>query len=151
MKENKENIQKKANGKKRVKTFVSEFKTFAMRGNVIDLAVGVIIGAAFGKITASLVDNIIMPFIGIFTGGVNFDSWMIKIGPIFGDGEAAQISIGTFLATVLDFIIIAFVVFLLMRVINRLKKKEEEKPAPPPKPGAEEILLTEIRDLLKNR
>ncbi|WP_034917441.1 MULTISPECIES: large-conductance mechanosensitive channel protein MscL [Erwinia] len=127
-----------------------EFRDFAMRGNVIDLAVGVIIGAAFGKIVSSLVANIIMPPLGLLIGGVDFKqfSWVLK--PAQGDIPAVVMEYGIFLQNVFDFIIVAFAIFLAIKVINKLhKKKEVEKPAP--KPGAEEILLTEIRDLLKQQ
>lgn len=145
--------EKKAKKTKKARGFLSEFKTFATRGNVIDLAVGVIIGAAFGKITTSLVESIIMPFIALFTGAVDFNSMVIKLGPLFGEGDPAIISIGAFLTAVLDFVIIAFVVFLMMKVINKLRTKEAAPvpPPAPPTPSREELLLTEIRDLLSNR
>ena len=117
-----------------------EFKEFAMKGNVMDLAVGVIIGAAFGKIITSLVDNILMPIIGIVLQGVNFQALMVKVGD-------AEIKYGMFIGAVLDFIIIALVLFLIIKGMNNMKKKEEVVPTTaPPK---QEVLLTEIRDLLK--
>jgi large conductance mechanosensitive channel len=132
-----------------------EFKEFAVRGNVIDLAVGVIIGGAFGKITTSLVNDVIMPFIGMLIGGVHFDDLTITLPNPFGAAEPNVIMIGNFINTVLDFIIIAFVVFLFVKFINRLRRlgeKKAEAPAPePPKPSREEELLTEIRDLLAKR
>ncbi len=124
---------------------LNEFKAFAMRGNVVDMAVGIVIGSAFGKIVSSLVADVIMPPIGMIMGGVDFSSLAIALGE--GE-EAASINYGVFINTVLDFIIIAFAIFMVIKGINSMKKKEEEKPAEPPKPSAEETLLTEIRDLL---
>ncbi len=124
---------------------LNEFKAFAMRGNVVDMAVGIIIGAAFGKIVSSLVTDVIMPPIGMLMGGVDFSNLAIALGE--GE-EAASINYGVFINTVLDFIIIAFAIFMVIKGMNSMKKKEEEKPAEPPKPSAEEALLTEIRDLL---
>jgi large conductance mechanosensitive channel len=121
---------------------MKEFKAFAMRGNVMDLAVGVIIGAAFGKIVASLVDNIIMPIVGILMQGVKFDALMIKVGE-------AEIKYGMFIGSIVDFIIVAFVIFLMVKGMNSMKKKEEAAPAAPPAPTKDQALLTEIRDLLK--
>ncbi|MCH5312279.1 MAG: large-conductance mechanosensitive channel protein MscL [Prevotella sp.] len=127
---------------------VQEFKDFAMRGNVIDMAVGVIIGGAFGKIVSSLVDDMLMPLIGTLTGGINFTELSVNVGD-------AQIKYGMFLQNILDFIIVAFCVFMMIKGINNLakKKKEEEAAAPevPAEPSAEEKLLTEIRDLLKEK
>ena len=156
-----------------MKKFMSEFKTFAMRGNVIDLAVGVVIGGAFGKITTSIVNDIIMPVIGVLTGGINFSDWKIVLKQAVLDAEGAvtnpevAITFGNTIAVILDFIIIAFAVFCMVKAINTmhakaesLKKKEEEvvaaveEPAPAPaepEPTKEELLLTEIRDLLKNK
>ena len=124
---------------------LKEFKAFAMRGNVVDMAVGIIIGAAFGKIVSSLVKDVIMPPIGMIMGGMDFSSLAVALGE--GE-EAATINYGIFINTVLDFLIVAIAIFFLIKAINSLKKKEEEKPAEPPKPSAEEKLLTEIRDLL---
>jgi large conductance mechanosensitive channel len=123
-------------------SMMKEFKAFAMRGNVMDLAVGVIIGAAFGKIVASLVDNIIMPIVGILMQGVKFDALMIKVGE-------AEIKYGMFIGSVVDFIIVAFVIFMMVKGLNRMKKKEAEAPTSPPAPTKDQVLLTEIRDLLK--
>jgi large conductance mechanosensitive channel len=129
---------------------LQEFKTFAMRGNVIDLAVGVVIGGAFGKIVSSLVDQVIMPPIGLITGGVDFShlKWVLK--PADPAARTAEVAIqyGAFINTIITFLIIAFVIFLLVKTINRLAPKPEEAPAAPP---AEVALLTEIRDLLKTR
>jgi len=124
---------------------LKEFKDFAMRGNVVDMAVGIIIGAAFGKIVSSLVADVVMPPIGMLMGGVDFSNLAIALGE--GEG-AASINYGMFINTVLDFVIIAFAIFMVIKGLNSMKKKEEAKPAEPPKPSAEEKLLTEIRDLL---
>lgn len=143
-----------------MKKFMEEFKAFAMRGNVLDLAVGVVIGGAFGNITTSLVNDIIMPVISILTGGVDFSAWklVLKEAALDAAGEVASaeiaINFGNLIAVVLDFIIIAFAVFCLVKGINKLHRKKEEAPAPesaPPAPSAEEVLLTEIRDLLKEK
>jgi large conductance mechanosensitive channel len=130
-------------------SMMSEFKAFAMRGNVIDLAVGVVIGAAFGKIVTSLVDQIIMPPIGLLIGGIDFSAykWVLKAAGPDGKGEVA-IQFGAFLNTVIQFVIVAIAIFLVVKLMNRLVRKEEAAPAPPP---ADVVLLTEIRDLLKTR
>jgi len=135
---------------------LNEFKKFAMRGNVVDLAVGIIIGGAFGKIVSSLVADVIMPPIGLLLGNVDFTSLFINLsGEEYATLAAAEaagapvIRYGTFINTILDFVIVAFAIFLLVRSINRMKKAEP--PPPPPGPSAEEKLLTEIRDLLKAR
>ena len=127
---------------------LKEFKDFAMRGNVVDMAVGIVIGGAFGKIVSSLVADVIMPPIGMIMGGVDFSELAIALGE--GEG-AASINYGMFINTVLDFVIIAFAIFMVIKGINSMKKKEEEQPAEPPKPSAEEKLLTEIRDLLSKQ
>ena len=138
-----------------MKKFLEEFKAFAMRGNVIDLAVGVVIGGAFGKITTSIVNDIIMPIIGVLTGGVNFNEWKIVLKEAVLDATGAEvakevaITYGNTIAIIIDFIIIAFAVFCLVKGINSLHRKKEEEPAAPPAPSKEELLLTEIRDLLK--
>lgn len=144
-----------------MKKFFAEFKTFAMRGNVMDMAIGVVIGAAFGKITTSIVNDIIMPLIGLVIGGIDLTQWNILLKPEILDeaGNVAQaavtLGIGNLLAVILDFIIVAFAMFLLVKAMNKLaslKKKEEEAPAEEeePKPTSEE-LLTEIRNLLKEQ
>lgn len=136
--------------------FIKEFKEFAVKGNAVDMAVGVIIGAAFGKIVSSLVDDIIMPPIGWLIGGVNFSDLKVTL-PAIDMGiekmQPATINYGNFIQTLIDFIIIAFCVFLLVKGINRLTRKNEEPAAPatPPEPTKEEKLLTEIRDILKNK
>ena len=144
-----------------MKKFMEEFKAFAMRGNVVDLAVGVVIGGAFGKITTSVVNDIIMPVISMLTGGLNFTDWklVLKEAVMATDGvtvEVAEVAInfGNLVSTILDFIIIAFAVFCMVKALNKLHKKKEEAPAEepaPPEPSAEEKLLTEIRDLLKEK
>jgi len=127
---------------------LDEFKAFAMRGNVVDMAVGIVIGGAFGKIVSSFVSDVLMPPIGMLMGGMDFSALAISLGE--GE-EAASINYGMFINTVLDFVIIAFAIFMVIRGLNSMKKKEEEKPAEPPKPSAEETLLTEIRDLLSKQ
>lgn len=149
----------------KAKGFMGEFKAFIARGNVLDMAVGVIIGGAFGKISTSLVNDVIMPLISVLTGGVDFSNWKIVLKAAVAGADGAidasteiAIRYGAFLATILDFLIIAFAVFLMLKAINgfhdKLKKAEEEAPAKesaPPEPSNEEKLLTEIRDLLKAR
>jgi len=127
---------------------LEEFKNFAMRGNVVDMAVGIVIGGAFGKIVSSFVSDVLMPPIGMLMGGVDFSEMAYALGE--GE-EAASINYGMFINTMLDFIIIAFAIFMVVRALNSMKKKEEEAPAEPPKPSAEETLLTEIRDLLSRQ
>lgn len=140
-----------------MKKFLEEFKAFAMRGNVLDMAVGVVIGGAFGKITTSIVNDIIMPLISMLTGGINFSSWKIVLKQAVLDGQGAVVSeevavnFGNTIAVVLDFIIIAFAVFCMIKAINSFHRKKEEAPPAPPEPSAEEKLLTEIRDLLKEK
>lgn len=127
-----------------------EFRDFAMRGNVVYLAVGVVIGAAFGKIVSSLVANIIMPPLGLLIGGIDFKNMAVTLKPAVGDTPAVLLQYGIFIQSIFDFIIIAFAIFLAIKVMNKLyKKKEVEKPVA--KPSAEEVLLTEIRDLLKTK
>ncbi len=140
--------------------FLSEFKEFAMRGNVVDMAVGVIIGAAFGKIVSSLVDDIIMPLIGVATGGMNFTDYKWVIQSAVNDATGAVIkpevtlNWGSWIQTVVDFLIVALCIFFMVKFINQLtrrRKAEEAAPAAPPAPTKEEQLLTEIRDLLKEK
>ncbi|PUA27469.1 MAG: large-conductance mechanosensitive channel [Cellvibrio sp. 79] len=125
-----------------------DFKDFAVRGNVVDLAVGIIIGAAFGKIVTSVVADVVMPPIGLLIGGVNFSDLVITLKEAVGDKPAVVIAIGKFIQTIIDFTIIAFAIFILVKVINKVKAKEV---APPPPLTAQETLLTEIRDLLKQQ
>ena len=143
-------LTKKATG------FLAEFRQFIARGNVLDMAVGVIIGGAFGKITTSLVNDVLMPAISMLTGGIDFTDWKLVLKEaVVENGEeiaaAVSINYGAFLSTVLDFLIIAFAVFCLIKAINRFHRKKEAAPPPPPQPSREEVLLTEIRDLLKER
>lgn len=135
-----------------MKKFFQEFKEFAMRGNVLDMAVGVILGGAFGKITTSLVNDVFMPLIGMLIGGVDLGKLNIALKPATDTAEAVTLGIGTFLTTIIDFILVAFVIFLMIKTINRFRRKKEEEPAleEPKGPTAEE-LLTEIRDLLKEQ
>ena len=140
-------------------SFIQDFKAFALKGNVVDMAVGVIIGGAFGKIVTSIVNNIIMPPIGVLTGGMDFTDLKLVLKDAVKKGdqvvsEAVTINYGQFIQDVVDFLIIAFCIFLMVKGIAALSRKKEEKPAehaPAPEPSAEEKLLTEIRDLLKNK
>jgi len=143
-----------------MKKFFEEFKAFAMRGNVIDMAVGVVIGGAFGKITTSIVNDIIMPLISMITGGIDFTEWkwVLKEAVLNADGTeaaaAVSVNFGNTIAVILDFIIIAFAIFCMIKAMNKMHQKKEEAPAAPPappEPSAEEKLLTEIRDLLKEQ
>ena len=129
--------------------FAKEFKEFASKGNVVDMAVGIIIGAGFGKIVSSLVADVIMPPIGILVGGIDFTGLKIVLKEAAGAAPAVTLNYGNFIQTTLDFLIVAFSVFLVVKTINRMKKKAAEAPAEAPVPTTEEKLLTEIRDLLK--
>ncbi len=133
---------------------LKEFKEFAMKGNVMDLAIAVIVGGAFGKIVTSLVDDVIMPLLGILLGGINFADLKFVITPASGDMAEVAFRYGAFIQSVIDFLIISFSIFLFVKLISSFKKKKEkaeEGPPAPETPGKEELLLTEIRDLLKNR
>lgn len=132
-------------------SFLSEFKAFAMRGNVVDLAVGVVIGAAFGKIVSALVDGLIMPPLGLLIGGVNFSDLAITLQEAGEGQQEVLFRYGAFLQTVLDFTIIAFAIFLVIKAMNRLQRKQEEAPAAPPPTPEDVALLREIRDLLKSQ
>jgi large conductance mechanosensitive channel len=132
-------------------SMIKEFKDFAVKGNVVDMAVGIIIGAAFGKIVSSFVGDVIMPPIGVLLGGVDFTNLALTVKEASGDLPAVVISYGKFIQSVVDFTIIAFAIFIAVKAINSLKRKEEESPQAPPEPPAQEVLLTEIRDLLKER
>lgn len=132
-------------------SFFKEFKDFAMRGNVVDLAVGIIIGGAFGKIVSSLVADVLMPPIGAIVGGVDFTSLAITLKDAANGAPAVVISYGKFLQSVVDFLIVAFAIFTVVKLMNSLKKKEEAAPAAPPAPSAEQKLLAEIRDILKSK
>jgi len=135
-------------------SFIKEFKEFAMRGNVMDMAVGVVIGGAFGKIVSSLVADVMMPLISIITGGADFTHWKLVLKQAVMQGDTVvspevTINYGMFIQVVVDFVIIAFCIFLVIKAINKLKKKEVTPPAEPEKPAEDIVLLTEIRDLLK--
>jgi len=128
---------------------INEFKTFAVKGNVVDMAVGIIIGAAFGAVVTSAVNDLLMPPIGLLIGGVDFSDLRVVLKEAVGDNPAVTLNYGMFLQVVINFLIVAFAVFLLVKAINSLRRKQEDKPAPAPAPSNEEILLAEIRDLLK--
>jgi len=129
-------------------SLINEFKAFAVRGNVVDMAVGIVIGAAFGKIVSSFVDGVIMPPLGLLIGGVDFSDLAIVLKDAVGEAPAVVLRYGAFIQTVVDFVIIAFAIFMAIKAINHLKRKEAEAPSAPPAPSKEELLLTEIRALL---
>jgi large conductance mechanosensitive channel len=131
-------------------SIIKEFKDFAVKGNVVDMAVGIVIGVAFGKIVTALVSGVIMPPIGVLLGGVDFSDLAIVIKEAVGEAPAVVISYGAFIQTLIDFTIIAFAIFMIVKGINKPKKKEVEAPKAPATPSAEEALLIEIRDLLKS-
>lgn len=131
--------------------FISDFKEFAMKGNIVDMAVGVIIGGAFGKIVSSLVNDIIMPVMAVCTGGLSFIDKKIVLAQATAETAEVAITYGVFIQNIIDFVIIALSIFVALRFIMRFKKKVEEQPAPAPEPTKEEVLLTEIRDLLKEQ
>lgn len=128
---------------------MSEFKSFAMRGNVVDMAVGIVIGGAFGKIVSSFVADVLMPPIGLLLGNVDFSQLAVTLKAASDGAEAVTLRYGLFIQTVVDFVIIAFAIFMVVKAMNSVRKKEEEAPPPPPKPSKEEELLTEIRDALR--
>jgi large conductance mechanosensitive channel len=130
-------------------SMMQEFKSFAMKGNVVDMAVGIIIGAAFGKIVSSLVNDVLMPPLGMLVGGVDFSNLGVTLRQAAEGSPAVVLKYGMFINSILDFIIVAFAIFLLVRGMNALRKKEETAPAAPPAPTKDQVLLTEIRDLLK--
>ncbi len=130
---------------------LKEFKEFAIKGNMIDMAVGIIIGASFGKIVTSLVNDIIMPPLGLLLGGVNFSDKTIILKATDGDSPAVSLNYGILINNIIDFLIVALAIFFVIRWLNRLKRKPPEEPVTPPTPTKEELLLTEIRDLLKNK
>jgi large conductance mechanosensitive channel len=132
-------------------TIIQEFKTFAMRGNVVDMAVGIIIGGAFGKIISSFVADVIMPPIGLLIGGVDFTKLAMTIKDAVGDKAAVTLNYGKFIQSIVDFTIVAFAIFLMIKAINTLQQKKDDAPAPPPPPSNEETLLAEIRDILKKK
>ncbi len=130
-------------------SMMKEFKDFAVKGNVVDMAVGIIIGAAFGKIVSSFVGDVVMPPLGMIIGGVNFSDLAFTLQEAAGSAPAVVLKYGMFIQTLFDFIIVAFAIFMAVRAINSLKKKEQAAPKAPPAPSAEQLLLEEIRDLLK--
>ena len=135
--------------------FIKEFKEFAMRGNVVDMAVGVVIGGAFGKIVSSLVADVVMPLLSVLTGGINFTQWKLVLKKAVMEGDQltspeVALNYGMFIQVIFDFVIIAFSIFLVIKAINRFRKKKEEAPAPPAEPAEDIALLREIRDLLKD-
>jgi len=134
----------------KIMSMMTEFKEFAIKGNAVDMAVGIIVGAAFGKIVSSFVNDVIMPPIGLLIGGVDFNKLTFTLKEASGDVAAVMISYGKFIQTVIDFTIIAFVIFIVIKAINSQKRKEEE-PVPPPGPSKEELLLSDIRDILKEK
>jgi large conductance mechanosensitive channel len=130
---------------------IKEFKEFAAKGNMLDMAVGIIVGAAFGKVITSLVSDLIMPPIGLIIGGVDFKSLKLMLKQAVGDTAAVTLNYGVFIQTIVDFLIVAFAIFLLIKGVNAMRKREEAAPAAPPAPSNQEVLLGEIRDLLKSR
>lgn len=132
-------------------SMMSEFKDFAMKGNVVDMAVGIVIGGAFGKIVSSFVADVLMPPIGLALGGVDFSDLAVTLRAAADGGEAVLMKYGVFVQTVVDFLIIAFAIFMVVKAMNSLKKKEEAAPAAPPAPSKEEVLLGEIRDALRSK
>lgn len=130
-------------------SMLKEFREFAMKGNVVDMAVGIVIGAGFGKIVSSLVSDIIMPAVGLIVGGVNFTGLKITLKEAEGTAAAVTLNYGTFIQTVFDFTIIAFAIFMVVKGMNRLRKNDAQTPAAPPAPTKDQELLMEIRDLLK--
>lgn len=134
----------------KLKKFISEFKEFAVKGNMIDMAVGVIVGGAFSALITSIVGNIATPLIGILIG-VDFKDWSITLPRLYGNAEPSILNVGLFLNSVISFIIIAFTVFLFVKTLNAFRKKPVDPPPAPPEPSAEELLLTEIRDILRKQ
>lgn len=130
-------------------SMLTEFRDFAMRGNVVDMAVGVVIGGAFKSVVSSFTADILMPPIGMFTGGVDFSAMKITLKEATEAAEAVTVNYGVFINTIIDFLIIAFAIFMVVKAMNSAKKKEEAPPAAPPAPSKEEVLLTEIRDALR--
>jgi len=131
-------------------SMMSEFKSFAMRGNVVDMAVGIVIGGAFGKIVSSFVADVLMPPIGLLLGNVDFSDLAVTLMAASDGAEAVMVRYGVFIQTVIDFLIIAFAIFMVVKAMNTVMKKEDEAPPPPPGPSKEEVLLTEIRDAIRS-
>jgi large conductance mechanosensitive channel len=132
-------------------SMMKEFREFALRGNVVDMAVGIVIGVAFGKIVSSFVNDVLMPPLGVVLGGVDFSDLAVRLKEASGEVAAVTLNYGSFIQTVVDFVIIAFAIFMMVKLMNSLKRKQKAQPAAPPKPSAEEALLAEIRDLLRSR
>ncbi|EOD8958501.1 large-conductance mechanosensitive channel protein MscL [Providencia stuartii] len=132
-------------------SFLKEFREFAMKGNVVDMAVGIIIGAAFGKTVSSLVADVIMPPLGLLIGGVDFKQFSVVLRAAEGDIPAVVLNYGMFIQTVFDFVIVAFAIFMAIKVMNKVRREKEAEPEAPPAPSKEEVLLSEIRDLLKEQ
>jgi large conductance mechanosensitive channel len=132
-------------------SMMKEFREFALRGNVVDMAVGIVIGVAFGKIVSSFVNDVLMPPLGVVLRGVDFSDLAVRLKEASGEVAAVTLNYGSFIQTVVDFVIIAFAIFMMVKLMNSLKRKQEAQPAAPPKPSAEEALLAEIRDLLRSR
>ncbi len=130
------------------KSFIAEFKEFAFKGNMMDLAIGVIIGGAFNGLISAFIEQVVMPVIGIFLGGIDLSKWVVPLPNLYG-GAPIEWQLGAFLTQVLNFVILALVVFLMVKAMNRLRHQPDPAPAAPPAPSKEELLLTEIRDLLK--
>jgi large conductance mechanosensitive channel len=131
--------------------FVKEFKSFAMRGNVMDMAVGIVIGTAFGKIVTSLVNDVVMPPVGMLLGGADFSSLAATLKPAAEGAPAVVLKYGAFINTIVDFLVVAFAIFLVIKGMNSLKRKQEEAPATPPPPPVQEMLLRDIRDILRSK
>jgi len=132
----------------KIKSFFEEFKTFAIKGNMLDMAVGMIVGGAFTALVTSVVTNIATPLLGMLVG-VDFSAWKIALPRLYGNAEPGILSVGLFLNSIISFVVIAFVVFLFVKTLNAFRRKQDESPAPPPAPSGEELLLAEIRDILK--
>lgn len=132
-------------------SMLTEFKNFAMRGNVVDMAVGIVIGGAFGKIVSSFVADVLMPPLGLLLGGMNFSSLAVTLKDAAEGADAVLLKYGVFVQSIVDFVIIAFAIFMVVKAMNSMKKQEEAAPAAPPAPSKEEVLLTEIRDALRSR
>ena len=138
--------------KEKKPSWLDEFKAFIAKGNAMSLAVGVIIGGAFSTITSSLTNDIIMPVVSMFLGGVDFSAWKLTLPQLFGEAvEPITLNYGTFISTVINFLILALVVFWMVKIFNRFQRKKEEAPPAPPEPSPEEVLLTELRDRLKDQ
>ena len=135
---------------KKIKSFFEEFKTFALKGNMLDMAVGMIVGGAFTALVTSIVSNIATPLIGILIG-VDFSEWTITLPRLYGNADPGTLLIGNFLNSIISFIVVAFVVFLFVKALNRFHRKPADPPPPPPEPTKEELLLAEIRDILKEK